>query len=500
MTTRSVDPLQSLVVAGVARGDITPPIGIYHRMWGAAKHDVSTGIHRPLTATVLTMAPSIADAEQPASSAGQGADTAGHGVMIAVAIDHCLLWTTEMRTLIERASARAGVAPASLVVFFSHTHGAGLMGLERQELPGGDLIPPYLDDLATTIARLIGQAQATAQPASITYGTGRCSLAANRDYWDADQEQFVCGYNPDGVADDTVLVGRVSDSAGTTMMTLVNYACHPTTLAWDNTLISPDYVGAMREVVEQSTAAPCFFIQGASGDVGPRQGFVGDPAVADRNGRQLGYAALSALEELPPPEGRFVYTGPVVSGATLGTWRYESRPEEGSQASRIWGTADCRIELSLRADLPRRDVLLAERDRWNAEQESATAAGDPDRARDARAMAERATRRLVRVAHLPQGEVYPYHVPLWRTGEAVWLLLNGEHYNVLQTELRRRFPNTVLVIGTLANGSDVWYLPDAGSYGRGLYQEEASILGRGSLEMLIDALTLSVRRLIHSTR
>ena len=74
--------------------------------------------------------------------------------------------------------------------------------------------------------------------------------------------------------------------------TLVNYACHPTTLAWENTLISPDYVGAMREVVEQHTGAPCLFLQGASGDLGPREGFVGDTAVADRNGRQLGFAAL----------------------------------------------------------------------------------------------------------------------------------------------------------------------------------------------------------------
>ena len=33
----------------------------------------------------------------------------------------------------------------------------------------------------------------------------------------------------------------------------MNYACHPTTLAWQNTLISPDYVGAC-EVIERETA------------------------------------------------------------------------------------------------------------------------------------------------------------------------------------------------------------------------------------------------------
>ena len=44
---------QGRCLAGAARCNITPPVGIYHRMWGAATHDRSTGIHRPLTATVL---------------------------------------------------------------------------------------------------------------------------------------------------------------------------------------------------------------------------------------------------------------------------------------------------------------------------------------------------------------------------------------------------------------------------------------------------------------
>src|SRR5207253_8221332 len=110
----------------------------------------------------------------------------------------------------------------------------------------------------------------------------------------------------------------------TLLGTIVNYACHPTTLAWENTLVSPDYVGAMREVVERETGAPCLFLQGSSGDLGPRDGYTGDTAVADRNGRQLGFAALSGLEAMPPAGTYFEYAGPVVSGATLGSW--EHRP------------------------------------------------------------------------------------------------------------------------------------------------------------------------------
>jgi hypothetical protein len=56
---------------------------------------------------------------------------------------------------------------------------------------------------------------------------------------------FVCGHNPED-ADDTVLVARIT-SIPAVCGTLVNYACHPTTLAWENRLISPDYPGRVRK-------------------------------------------------------------------------------------------------------------------------------------------------------------------------------------------------------------------------------------------------------------
>lgn len=474
---------ESFCHVGVARGDITPPVGIYHRMWGAAVHERSTGIHKPLTATVLFLKSMQADGSKP---------------LVAIGVDHCLLWPTEMNTLLASVSRTTGVDISSLIVFFSHTHGAGLMGLERKDLPGGELIEPYLHELAVKIGKLVHDAQRRLAPATIVYGQGTCTLATHRDYFDQDRGHYVCGFNPTGTADHTVVVGRVTDVSGTVIATLVNYACHPTTLAWDNTLISPDYIGAMREVVEGVTHAPCLFVQGASGDIGPREGFVGDTEVADRNGRQLGYAALAALESLPPAGTRYEYTGPVVSGATIGTWASQPESDATKTAKSLWHATTETIRLPYRHDLPTRQELDQEDWQYRKEEQDANAKGDTERARVAHAMVERTMRRMIRIAPLTEGDAYSYPIPLWRIGDAIWIALDGEHYNILQRILRERFPQVTLVIGTVANGSKVWYLPDSTSYGRGLYQEEVSVLERGCLEAVIEATSWAISNLLET--
>ncbi|HMC63423.1 MAG TPA: hypothetical protein VKI65_00635, partial [Gemmataceae bacterium] len=460
-------------VFGMARCDVTPPVGIYHRMWGAATHERASGVHRPLTATALVFRalgePAPSETEQ-----------------VVVANDHCLLWAREMDALREAVCRQTGLAPEQFVAAFSHSHSAALMGLEREHLPGGELIRPYLKTLGEQITQIVREARANVRPTTISYALGRCPMAGNRDFWDADSHQWVCGFNPQGPSDDTVLVAQVSDSAQQRLATVMNYACHPTTLAWQNTLISPDFVGAMRETVETVTGLPCIFLQGASGDLGPRDGYVGDPAVADRNGRQLGYAALSALEALPPPQTQFEYAGPVVSGATLGTWEHVPLSPEEQEAKSHWRLRRWKLDLDYRPGIPTREGAEAERARWQAEEQAALKAGDNGKARDAHAMVERMERWLMRISVLPPGSTFPLPITLWQMGDAFWLAVEGEHYQLLQSSLRARFPGVPIVVMTLANGSRVAYLPRADTYGKGLYQESIAILAPGSLERVID--------------
>lgn len=467
---------QSLCRAGVARCDITPPAGIYHRMWGAAVHDRSTGIHRPLTATALALEPAPERREHDESDAE----------VVFLAVDLCLLWAKEMTTLRARISSATGVPVERLLVMFSHTHAAGLMGLERAGLPGGELIEPYLGDLAGKLAGIVLEAKAAMQPATIIYGLGRCSLAAHRDLWDERSGQWVCGFNPDGPADDTLVVARIADFQNRSLGTIVNYACHPTTLAWDNTLVSPDYPGAMREIVEQTTSAPCFFIQGASGDLGPRDGYVGDTSVADRNGRQLGYAALAALEALPHPATEYRYAGPVISGATIGVWKHEPISGEDMRDEGRWRHRRWTVDLAYRPGIPTAAEIAAQRERHQAAEAAARAAGDEARARECRAKVEIMTRQLVRLGSISSGDSYPFPIHLWQMGGAIWVAVESEHYQILQRSLRERFPQAIIVVATIVNGSLHTYLPPREIYGTGIYQETIALLAPGSLEKLIE--------------
>lgn len=461
---------QSRCRFALAWADITPPPNIYHRMWGAAKHERATGIHRPLRCTVAIFAPMEGNEKQ-----------------VVLALDHCTLGAVEHRQLVERAASLGGVAAEEIIVVFSHTHGAGLMGLDRANLPGGDLIPGYLQSIGERAGELIAQCVAQLAPTTIVYGQGRCSLAAHRDAWDDTSAQFVCGFNPGLPADDTVIVARATNDAGEVIATIVNYACHPTTLAWDNTLISPDYVGAMREVVERDTHAPCLFLLGACGELGPREGFVGDTAVADRNGRELGFAALSALTALPPPNTHFVYSGPVVSGATLGAWKH--KPLAASDA---WTLTRWHEPLPYRPGQPTAEQTQAELDQFQADEATARAAGDEARAADLRAMAERRTRLLHRLAQLPSGDTFPLQVALWQLSDAVWIGVQGESYNLLQTELRHRFPNKVIIVASLAADWGASYLPPRELYDQAIYQVNIAVVAEGSLEQLIESIAARI--------
>jgi hypothetical protein len=448
---------------GVARRDVTPPVGIYARSWGAATHEVAEGVHRPFTATAAVLAP---------------LDGAGPTLAL-VGLD--LGWfqnVADAAALRSSVLERTGLDESELLIQMSHTHAGANTNSRLEGKPGTELIRPYLERLAVQIGDAIVEARSGLQPAFVSFGTGSCTLAANRDFWDGEAGRYACGYNPEAPADDTVLVARVTGDDGATLATIFNYACHPTTLAWENRLLSPDFVGAAREVLEQAFGAPAIFLQGASGDLGPRDDYVGDTAVADRNGRRLGHAAAAAIEAIPPAGTRFVYTGIVASGANLGTWEY--RPCEPSQLER----AAVLDRVLTHVPLQRKEELGVV---------ESMSGSDPDSPQER----EKALRRALLREALGDDPVHRMPLWAWRLGEALLVAAPNEPYSEFQVELRRRFAGTPLLVLMTTNGG-VGYMPPREAYGTGRYQEQQSPFAPGCLEQAIEEAASALTGLLPS--
>lgn len=426
---------------GVARADITPPEGIRFRLWGAALHDVAEGVHRPLTATAMAVLP------------------ASGPPRVLVSLD-LMEWqdAADERTVRERIRERCGLSDADLLVHATHSHSAPAPSTSPLDGSGGDLAARHLEQIAESAADAAQRAMRGARPAVITWGVGASRLAAHRDQ--VHEGRQVVGWQPGAPADDTLLVGRISDADGAAIAVVVSYACHPTVLGWENRLVSPDYVGSLRErVEEQDPTALCLFVQGASGELAPVRQYLADPAAADRAGEALAHAVAATLALMDPPDHRPQLTGVVESGAPLGVWRVARTAPRHDVTS-----AQLRVALPRGAGEPLATVDVPER-----------------------VLVERAARAAHVARAAGAGEVLDYPVWVWELGELVVVAHPGEAYSWLAQHLREQLAPRPVLVANLTNGAGAFYLPPRAAYDVPSYTVSQTPAGAGSLEAVAAA-------------
>ena len=336
---------------------------------------------------------------------------------------------------------KSGIRDDQLLTHMGHTHSGPITNLQNLDRQGGHLIPPYRDKIVEGAVAAITASKANAQPAVASWADGRCNLARNRDLV-LDSETFLCSVNPDGPSDDTVLVGRVTDMNGKIIATMVNYACHPVSLGGGNKLISPDYYGAMREVVERDTGgAPCLFLHGASGDMTPLRSYESDtghrrpewpPARLCGAFHPDRHAAAGAGDRFRPDRG----------------FRRAAGPLEPEAQTRQHGPEDQRVsdtELPY-VDLPTEAELL----------EAIKVCTD-------RPLKERLERRLMVRHDVGDGTSRKVRTTLLQIGDAFLVGAPAEPYSAYQKEIRTRFPGHAVMVLNIVNGN-VGYLAPAETY------------------------------------
>ena len=438
--------------AGVARADITPPVGIVHTNWGAAIHTRAERIDMPLRATALAVR-----------------DDASDTTAILIDLDLLLLPRALAQALRGAVSELTRVPAEHVRVSTTHTHsGPTITGTWVSE--GAELVEPYVGSLPGKVAGAAWEALHAMRPARLAHGSGTSSLATNRRVRGPDGRVLV-GRNPDGFVDRTVRVLRIDDADERPLAALVHYGCHPIIMSWENRAITPDYPGPTRETVEQLTGATCLFFQGCAGDVGPDvfgwEGRTGDPAVYRRAGTMLGAEAARVFLSLETQPRRARFDRVLESGAPLAVYHHDPTGEPDGTVR----VATAEISLPVRAFPSRRDGdAIAASARDELARLRAAGASD-DEVRDATMRAKRANQQAAH-SRLTDGRAeVGVELQAIRIGEAALLGAPMEVFGEIGARVAQHSPFACTAVSGYTNGS-TGYLPTAPAFDEGGYEVE----------------------------
>lgn len=268
--------MSETLLAGAARTDVTPPIGI--DIAGFCLRDLTLGLHGSLSIRVVLFV--------------AGEQTAA--LVTCEMVGHTQATASALRGLV---ADTLGIEASAVTIGCTHTHSAPVLqggpkigGRQEEWL---DINEAYDRNFRYQLVSAIKQAQANLRPArSRAVVGGDVHIGVNRRFR-MDDGRMIIGRNWSGPMDPSVGVLRVDDMEGRPLCTVLNYACHPIVLGPENNVVSPDYPGMAMRLVEEATGAPCLFFQGCCGDIAPVDGMGHDTTVADLLGAQLGYAALA---------------------------------------------------------------------------------------------------------------------------------------------------------------------------------------------------------------
>ena len=435
---------------GVGRGNITPPVGIEHAGWGAQLHDRAEGVHLDLWVTVL-----LVEGE---------ADT------FAILDYDLMIITVEDSDRIRADVARIlEIDPVNVRVSFTHTHAgpvwSDFLG-NRSGRAGRELVPGYRETVWSQTLGAVHQARGSLRPARMAADWGESFIAVNRRLR-APNGTVVVGQHEEGFRDPSVMVVRFDDTDENPVAALVCYAAHPIVLAYQNRLISPDFPGVAKRVVEQLTGATCLYLPGCAGNIMTTEALTGDLGAADRMGTRLGAEAAKVFTRIRTLPTRRRFDRIVESGAPLGIWADDRLPDREPEVKVV----ERHIEMPLRPTTAPREAE-AEAEELSRRFLALRAAGAPDHeVLDARYRARRA---LIRAAwaKLSGGrESLDTTLHGIRIDDVALVGFPGEPFAEIGTRVREGSPFRYTHMAGYTNGV-TGYVPTAEEFDRGGYEPE----------------------------
>lgn len=449
--------------AGVARADITPPVGIAHANWGAQAHERAQGVDLPLWATALALSD-------------------GRTTTVLVDLDLIGLRAETATKVRQAISERTGIPTSHIRISYTHTHSGPSISSAGGWITGGvELVDGYLENVTAKAAGIAWEACHHLQPARIAAGSGKSTIAVNRRYV-TPEKTVVVGHNWDGPVDHEVKVVRIDDLHEQPIATIVNYACHPIIVGPYNDLITPDYPGIVKRVVESAIGGKCLFLQGATGNVGPIEGCTSRTPlqVYRKLGTRLGHAAANVAIELETACKKERYVRTLESGAPLGVYEYEVQPDQEV----VLQVATRPVKMPLK-EFPPFEVTNAEAQKYADELQRLHKEGSEDEIRWAGMQAKRSRARAERSRNYHGKSHIELEIQAIRINDIVLVAMPGEPFVEIGLAVKTGSPFKHTLFSGYSNvgGS---YIPMADAYPVGGYEVDVTPFRPEASQAVID--------------
>jgi len=448
----------STLLAGTGRCDITPAPGTPQGGWGAQAHELGIAADMPMFVTALALS--------------YGAER-----WLLIEADAIGFNPEETDRILATIVEQTGIDREKIRFSCSHTH-SGPNTFRLANISAGlAMIHVYMEELPRKIAAAAWQALQRLEPVHVGAASGECFINRNRRVRTPEGE-VVVGVNKDAPSDPALGVVRLDSMDGTTLASLVHYACHPTMVGWQNDRFTPDFPGPVRAVVEREVGGHCLFLQGAAGDLGPRRGFTGDLDVYKRLGRELGLAAAAIAMCIDPLREEAQFMSVMPSGANIAQYSYRSSPV--AMPCRMISR---RINLPIR-DLPAEQELITAIAKQRDEMQRLREQGETRQMLLARARATQMGWKLENARRYGSKAVTEWPMQVLRIGPIVLVSMAGEPFSSIAQRIREASPAEYTFVSGYSNGG-FGYIPDRKAYQEGGYEIEATPFAEGADDVVV---------------
>lgn len=442
--------------AGVARRVINPPLGV-KTVGFSSREGVAEAIESDLTVTCLVLA------------CHQGGRVSTKVAIIA--LDLAVVPLHRVDEWRRRVADAIGTTASHVMINLNHTHsGPGLPDYPPEfsfQLP---MLAAYQDTMVARMVEAAVDANGRLQEARIVAGFGQSRIGVNRREAGPDGMVFL-GEVPDGEMDPAVGVIRVDDLNGQPLAIAFSYGCHPVVVGPRSPVISPDFPGAARDVIERVWGSTTLFLQACGGDIMPIGGMGYETDCRDaknRVGTMLGGEVVKVAAELRShlKRGERTWLRSLLGkGMTLTPWV----PVEGETCTFLGAVSET-VALDL-LDLPSLAEAEAIREERHRELGEARVSGQERSIQVTTRFAAWADR-LVEAVRAGRPKTWDFGIQAIRVNDIVLVGLSAETFAGTGMTIKAQSPFGHTQVLGYTNGC-VCYLPRAQDYPPGEWKVHA---------------------------